>query len=49
MSGTNAVNLLADNIDNATGVSWPITIGIIGALIAIGVFLKVGRKAGVRT
>jgi len=49
MSGTNAVTLLGDNIENATGVSWPLAIGIIGALIALSVFMKVGKKAGIRS
>jgi len=49
MSGTNAVSLLADNIENATGTSWPLTIGVIGCLLALGVFFKVGKRAGFRT
>jgi len=48
MSGTNAVALLSDNIENATGTSWPLTIAVIGALIALSVFLKVGKRAGIR-
>lgn len=48
ISGTNAVALLEDNVTNATTVAWPIVIGIIGALVALSVFMKVGRKGGVR-
>jgi Phage major coat protein, Gp8 len=48
MSGTNAVNLLGDNVENATNVAWPLVIVIITGLIALSVFLKVGKRGGVR-
>lgn len=48
LDGTNAVSILSDNVNNASGTVWPIVIGIIGALVTISVFMKVGRKAGVR-
>lgn len=48
LDGTNAVSLLSDNVNNATGTIWPIVIGILGALVTISVFMKVGRKGGVR-
>jgi len=49
MSGTNAVNLLDDNINNAINVAWPIVITVVIGLAALSVFLKIGRKAGART
>lgn len=48
VSGTNAVTLIADNVENAQDTMWPITIGLIGALVVLGVLFKVGRRAGVR-
>lgn len=48
ISGTNAVSVLGDNITNATIVSWPLTIGVITGLVALSVFLKIGRKGGAR-
>lgn len=48
VSGTNAVTLMADNITNASDTAWPIVIGIILGLGALGVFMKFGRRAGFR-
>lgn len=48
MSGTNAVTTLADNITNATNVAWPLVIAIITGLVALSVFMKIGRKGGAR-
>lgn len=48
MSGTNAVTTLADNVTNATNTAWPLVIVIITGLIALSVFLKIGRRGGVR-
>lgn len=48
VSGTNAVTVLADNVNNATNVAWPIVIGIMGALVCLGVFMKFGRRVGAR-
>lgn len=49
MDLTNAVTTLSNGVNHVTGTTWPIVIGIVGALIALSVFLKVGRKGGVRT
>jgi len=48
VNGTNAVDLLADNLNNASSITWPIVVGIIAALGCLGVFLKFGRRAGFR-
>jgi len=48
MSGTNAVSVLSDNIENARDVVWPIVITIIVGLVALNVFMKIGKKAGAR-
>lgn len=48
ISGTNAVTALSDNVTNATNVSWPLVIAIITALIALSVFMKVGKRGGIR-
>lgn len=48
VSGTNAVTVLDDNITNASTTAWPLVIGIITALVALGVFMKIGRRAGAR-
>lgn len=48
MSGTNAVSTLADNVTNATNVAWPLVIVIITGLVALGVFMKIGKRAGAR-
>lgn len=34
-TGTNAVSFLEDNANNAIGVFWPITMGLIGLFLAI--------------
>lgn len=48
MSGTNAVTTLAANVENATNVAWPLVIVIITGLVALGVFMKIGKRAGAR-
>jgi len=48
LDGTNAVGLIEDNVNNAGNVIWPLVIGIIGALVALSVVFKVGRKGGIR-
>jgi len=48
MSGTNAVTVLGDNIENATNVAWPLVIVIITGLVALGVFSKIGKRVGAR-
>jgi len=48
LSGSNAVAVLEDNVSNATGVSWPLVVGIITALVALAVFMKIGRRAGIK-
>jgi len=48
MNGTNAVTLLSDNIENARDVVWPIVITIVIGLVALNVFMKIGKKAGAR-
>lgn len=48
MSGTNAVQVLSDNITNATNTAWPLVISIITGLVALGVLLKIGKRGGAR-
>lgn len=48
MSGTNAVSVLGDNIENARDTVWPIVITIVVGLVALNVFMKIGKKAGAR-
>lgn len=48
LSGTNAVTLLESNVENASTVSWTVAIGILAALVCLSVFMKVGRRAGIR-
>jgi len=48
MSGTNAVGVLEDNIINARDTVWPIVITIVVGLVALNVFMKIGKKAGAR-
>lgn len=48
ISGTNAVSMLEDNVTNTTATVWPLVIGIITALVALSVFLRVGRKGGIK-
>jgi len=48
LDGTNAVSLIEDNVTNASNVIWPLVIGIVGALVALAVVFKVGKRGGIR-
>lgn len=48
VSGTNAVSVLSDNIEHARDIAWPLVITIIVGLVALSVFMKIGKRAGAR-
>jgi len=48
-NATNAVTALSGAAEHSASVVWPIAIGMIGALVALSVFLRIGRKGGIKT
>lgn len=44
VSGTNAVNVLEDNVNNAANVGWTAFIMIAGALLAVAIFMKFVKR-----
>jgi len=48
MNGTNAVSMIGDNVENVQNVIWPLVVGIIGALVALTVVFKIGKRGGIK-
>jgi len=47
MNSTNTIQVMADNLENATLMAYPLTLGIIGALVVLAVINRTGKKAGI--